>query len=225
MSRAIFPCAWIEFQQPMRATPFIVGLTGSIGMGKTTAARHFQRLGIPVFDADAAVAKLYSGEAAPLIENAFPGTVSDGVVDRERLAAAVLENISAIRNLEAIVHPLVRRSEARFLDQAAQAGARLAVLDIPLLLETRGEARCDAVLVVSAPSAIQRERVLARPGMTEEKLGAILRRQMPDEEKRIRAHFIIDTSRSQSASRRQIEAVIRALSGRPTRVVAHDGQS
>ena len=200
----------------MMGMPFIIGLTGSIGMGKTTASQHFRRLGIPVFDADQAVATLYCGEAAPLVEQAFPGTVHEGVVDRVRLAAAVLADTSAIRDLEAIVHPLVRRAEERFLRQTAEQGARLAVLDIPLLLETQGEARCDAVLVVSAPTPIQRQRVLARPGMTEEKLDAILQRQMPDGEKRVRAHFVIDTSRSHSAARRQIEAVVRALAARPT---------
>jgi dephospho-CoA kinase len=200
----------------MHAAPFIIGLTGSIGMGKTTAAQHFRRLGVPVFDADDAVAALYCGEAAPLVEKAFPGTVRDGVVDRERLAMAVLTDSSAIRGLEAIVHPLVRQAEERFLQGAAEEGARLVVLDIPLLLETRGEARCDAVLVVSAPSAVQRERVLARPTMTEEKLDAILQRQMPDAEKRLRAHFVLDTSRSHAAGRRQVEAVVRALAGRPS---------
>jgi dephospho-CoA kinase len=201
----------------MRAIPFILGLTGSIGMGKTTAAQHFRRMGVPVFDADRAVARLYSAEAAPLIEKAFPGTVRDGTVDRDLLATAVFAHRSAIRSLEAIVHPLVRSAERGFLREAAARGARLAVLDIPLLLETEGESRCDAVLVVSAPSALQRQRVLARPGMTEERLDAILQRQMPDEDKRRRAHFVIDTSHSHAMARRQVEAVIRALAGRPTR--------
>jgi dephospho-CoA kinase len=201
----------------MAAMPFTLGLTGSIGMGKTTAAQHFRRMGVPVFDADRAVAKLYSGEAAPLVEAAFPGTVQDGTVDRDRLAAAVLSDQSAIRDLEAIVHPLVREAEQAFLREAAQCGARLAVLDIPLLFETKGERRCAAVLVVSAPADVQRQRVLARAGMTEERLEAILQRQMPDAEKRRRAHFVIDTSRSHAAARRQVEAVIRALAGRPQR--------
>jgi dephospho-CoA kinase len=202
----------------MNGMPFILGLTGSIGMGKTTAAQHFRRMGVPVFDADRAVARLYSGEAAPLIEQAFPGTVRGGTVDRERLAEVVLADQSAIRHLETIVHPLVRTAELTFLKDAAAKGAPLAVLDIPLLLETAGEERCDAVLVVSAPAAVQRRRVLARPGMTEERLDAILRRQMPDEEKRSRAHFVIDTSHSLSAARRQVEAVVRALAARPTRL-------
>jgi dephospho-CoA kinase len=201
----------------MPATPFILGLTGSIGMGKTTAAQHFRRMGVPVFDADRAVAALYSGEAASLIEAAFPGTVRDGTVDRDLLATAALADPSAIRRLEAIVHPLVRKVQGGFIEAAAEGGARLVVLDIPLLLETRGEANCDAVLVVSAPAGIQRQRVLSRPGMTEERLDAILRRQMPDAEKRVRAHFVIDTSRAHAAARRQVEAVIRALAGRPTR--------
>ena len=201
----------------MLAMPFILGLTGSIGMGKTTAAQHFRRMSVPVFDADRAVARLYSGEAAPLIEEAFPGSVRDGRVDRDRLANAVFADQSAIRSLEAIVHPLVRMAELSFLEGAGAVGARLAVLDVPLLMETGGEKRCDAVLVVSAPPAVQRQRVLARPGMTEERLEAILQRQMPDEEKRRRAHFVIDTSHSHAAARRQVEAVIRALAGRPNR--------
>jgi dephospho-CoA kinase len=202
----------------MQAMPFILGLTGSIGMGKTTAAQHFRRMGVPVFDADRAVAKLYAGEAAPLIERAFPGTVRDGTVDRDLLATAVLADQAAIRSLEAIVHPLVRQLEHSFVERAAATGASLVVLDIPLLLETQGESRCDAVLVVSAPEPIQRQRVLARSGMTEDRLDAILRRQMPDEEKRRRAHFIVDTSRSHALARRQVDAVIRALAGRSTRI-------
>jgi dephospho-CoA kinase len=201
----------------MDSVPFILGLTGSIGMGKTTAAAHFRRVGVPVFDADRAVARLYSAEAAPLIEEAFPGTVRDGTVDRDLLATQVLADQAAIRRLEAIVHPLVRSLERRFLVAAGAAGARIAVLDIPLLFESGGDARCDAVVVVSASAAIQRQRVLARSGMTEERLDAILQRQMPDAEKRRRAHFVIDTSRSQAAGRRQVDALIRALAGRPTR--------
>jgi dephospho-CoA kinase len=201
----------------MRARPFILGLTGSIGMGKTTAAQYFRRIGVPVFDADQAVASLYAGEAAPLIEAEFPGTVTEGVVDRDRLGQRVLSDPAAIRRLEAIVHPLVRGKERQFFDNIGDAGVRVAVLDIPLLFETKGESRCDAVVVVSAPLATQRERVLKRPGMTQERLDAILRRQMPDEEKRSRAHFVIDTSRSRSASRRQVESLVRSLAGRPTR--------
>jgi dephospho-CoA kinase len=201
----------------MHATPFILGLTGSIGMGKTTAAKYFRRAGVPVFDADLAVARLYRAEAVPLIEEAFPGTVRDGVVDRDLLAKMVLKDQPAIRRLEAIVHPLVRSAERHFLQELGAACAHLAVLDIPLLFETCGEERCDAVVVVSASLQAQRERVLARPGMTEERFEAILRRQMPDAEKRRRAHFVIDTSRSHAAARRQVDALIRALAGRPSR--------
>ncbi|MBV9136375.1 MAG: dephospho-CoA kinase [Hyphomicrobiales bacterium] len=199
----------------MQLDPFILGLTGSIGMGKTTAAGHFRQAGVPVFDADLAVAQLYRSHAAPLIEAAFPGTVRGGTVDHDLLAKRVLTDQTAIRRLEAIVHPLVRKEETKFLREAASAG--LVVLDIPLLFETHGETRCDAVVVVSASPSAQRERVLARPGMTQERLAAILRRQMPDEEKRRRAHFVIDTSRSHLAARRQVDDVLRALAGRPSR--------
>ncbi|MBV8447446.1 MAG: dephospho-CoA kinase [Hyphomicrobiales bacterium] len=199
----------------MQLDPFILGLTGSIGMGKTTAAGHFRQAGVPVFDADLAVAQLYRSHAAPLIEAAFPGTVRGGTVDHDLLAKRVLIDQTAIRRLEAIVHPLVRKEETKFLREAASAG--LVVLDIPLLFETHGETRCDAVVVVSASPSAQRERVLARPGMTQERLAAILRRQMPDEEKRRRAHFVIDTSRSHLAARRQVDDVLRALAGRPSR--------
>jgi dephospho-CoA kinase len=204
----------------MHAMPFILGLTGSIGMGKTTAANHFRQAGVPVFDADLAVARLYHGEAVPLIEEAFPGTVRDGAVDRDLLAKRVLTDQPAIRHLEAIVHPLVRSAETRFLQELGAAGIGLAVLDIPLLFETQGETRCDAVVVVSASLAAQRERVLARAGMSEERFEAILQRQMPDAEKRRRAHFVIDTSRSHAAARRQVGALIRAVAGRPSRQLA-----
>ena len=199
----------------MQFNPFILGLTGSIGMGKTTAAGYFSQAGVPVFDADLAVAQLYRNEAAPLIEETFPGTVRDGAVDHDLLAQRALADPSAIRRLEAIVHPLVRIKEATFLRESAGVG--LVVLDIPLLFETHGERRCDAVVVVSAPLVAQRERVLGRPGMTEERFEAILHRQMPDEEKRRRAHFVIDTSRSHAAARRQVDDIIRALAGRPSR--------
>jgi dephospho-CoA kinase len=204
----------------MPLTPFILGLTGSIGMGKTTAAGYFRQAGVPVFDADHAVARLYQGGAAPLIEAEFPGTVHEGTVDRDLLARRVLADQKAIRRLESIVHPLVRAEERKFLSALGAAGVRLAVLDIPLLFETQGETRCDAVVVVSASPAAQRERVLARPGMTEERLEAILQRQMPDAEKRRRAHFVIDTSRCHAAARRQVDDIIRALAGRPPRQLA-----
>jgi dephospho-CoA kinase len=209
----------------MQVTPFILGLTGSIGMGKTTAAGYFRQAGVPVFDADHAVARLYRGDASPLIEAEFPGTVHEGTVDRDLLAKRVLADKKAMRRLESIVHPLVRAEERKFLSALSAEGVRLAVLDIPLLFETQGEVRCDAVVVVSASRGTQRERVLARPGMTEERLEAILRRQMPDAEKRRRAHFVIDTSRSHAAARRQVDDIIRALAGRPSRQLAGLGPS
>jgi dephospho-CoA kinase len=209
----------------MQAAPFILGLTGSIGMGKTTAAGYFRQAGVPVFDADQAVARLYRSDAAPLIEAEFPGTVRGGSVDRDLLAARVLADRQAIRRLESIVHPLVRAEERKFLSDPRTGSAPLAVLDVPLLLETGGEARCDGVVVVSASPSAQRERVLARPGMTEERLEAILERQMPDAEKRRRAHFVIDTSGSHAAARRQVDEIIRALAGRPSRQLAGLGSS
>ncbi|HVL72692.1 MAG TPA: dephospho-CoA kinase [Beijerinckiaceae bacterium] len=199
---------------------FVLGLTGSIGMGKSTTAALFRRAGAPVDDADAAVHALYRGEAAPLVEAAFPGTVVEGVVDRAALSKAVLGDPERIARLEGIVHPLVRRRRDRFLAEAAASGAAVAVLDIPLLLETGGDRDCDAVLVVTAPEAVQRQRVLARPGMTTEKLAAILAKQMPDREKRRRAHFLVDTGRGFEAAERQVRDILRALAGRPGRVLA-----
>jgi dephospho-CoA kinase len=192
---------------------FVLGLTGSIGMGKSATAGIFRRLGVPVHDADAAVHGLYRGRAAPLVEKAFPGTVADGMVDRGRLGAAVLGDPARMRELEAIVHPLVREEEDTFLKRAALAP--VAVLDIPLLFETGGEARCDATLVVTAPALVQRERVLARPGMTEEKFQSILSKQMPDAEKRARAHFIVDTSRGFISAEAQVRSILACLAGRP----------
>lgn len=191
---------------------FVLGLTGSIGMGKSATAAMFRASGVPVHDADAAVHALYRGRAAPLIAEAFPGTVTDGVVDRGLLGAQVIGNPERLRALEAIVHPLVREERDRFL--ARHAGAPLAVLDIPLLLETGGERDCDAVAVVTAPAEVQRERVLARPGMTAERFAAILAKQMPDADKRRRAHFLVDTGRGFPAAERQVSAIIRALAGR-----------
>jgi dephospho-CoA kinase len=190
----------------------IWGLTGSIGMGKSTAARAFRRLGVPVFDADAAVHALQAkgGRAVRPIGAAFPGTVTGGAVDREALRRAVLGDPAALKRLEAIVHPLVRAEQRRFLARWRGRGARLVVLDIPLLFETRRPAReFDAVIVVSAPAAVQRARVLARPGMTESRLDAILARQMPDAEKRRRANHVIRTG----LSRRHAEAAVRRLVG------------
>ncbi len=195
---------------------FVLGLTGSIGMGKSATAAIFRRLGVPVHDADAAVHRLYGGCAAPLIEKAFPGTVGDGVVDRVKLGAAVLGSPARLKELEAIVHPLVREEEEAFLKKAAGLSP-IAVLDIPLLFETGGERRCDAVLVVTAPESVQRQRVLARPGMTEEKFNAILAKQMPDGEKRARAHFLADTSRGFLSAEAQVRSVLACLAGRPGR--------
>ena len=195
---------------------FVLGLTGSIGMGKSATAALFRRLGVPVHDADATVHRLYRGRAAPLIEKAFPGTVIDGAVDRARLGAAVLDKPERMKQLEAIVHPLVREEEESFLKRVA-ALSPVAVLDIPLLFETGGEARCDAVLVVTAPAAVQRARVLARPGMTEAKFHAILARQMRDEDKRTRAHFLVDTSRGFASAEAQVRSILACLAGRPGR--------
>lgn len=188
----------------------ILGLTGGIGMGKSTAAATFRRHGVPVFDADAAVHRLQArgGRAVAPIGRAFPGTTRDGAVDREALRRAVLGDRAALTRLERIVHPLVRDEERRFLARARRAGRRLVVLDIPLLFETRGEARCDAVVVVSAPAATQRARVLRRPGMTPERLAAILARQTPDAEKRRRADHVIRTGLSRAHARRAIRRLL-----------------
>lgn len=186
----------------------VLGLTGSIGMGKSTTARLFSEEGVPVHDADAAVHRLYEGEAAPLVEAAFPGTTRHGVVDRKELGKRVLGDAAALARLEAIVHPLVRGAERRFLDEARAAGARLVVLDVPLLFETGRERDVDAVVVVSAGAKEQRRRVMERPGMTEETFGRILARQLPDAEKRARADVVIDTSRGIEAAREQARAVI-----------------
>ena len=190
-----------------------LGLTGSIGMGKSTTADLLRAAGVPVHDADATVHALYRGAAVGRIEAAFPGTTRDGAVDRAALAAAVLGDDGAVRRLEAIVHPLVRAAETDFLDAARARGARIVVLDIPLLFETGGAARVDAVATVSAPASVQRARVLARPGMTAEKFAQILARQMPDAEKRRRSHFVVDTSRGLDPARDQVEGMLRALRG------------
>ncbi len=197
---------------------FILGLTGSIGMGKSTTSGLFRQRGIAVHDADAAVHGLYRGRAVAPIEQAFPGVVRDGAVDRGLLSAAVLGKPDALARLEAIIHPLVREEEEAFLARCRQAGAGVAVLDVPLLLETGGEGRCDAVLVVTAPAEIQKARVLARPEMTEDKFAAILARQMRDAEKRRRAHFLVDSGQGLMAARRQVGSILRLLAGRPGRV-------
>lgn len=192
----------------------VIGLTGSIGMGKTTAAKMFAEMGVPIYSADDAVHRLYAGRAAPLIEKAFPGTVTNGVVDRQKLSAQVLGNAQALKQLEAIVHPLVRQEEAAFMDKAIKEKADIVLLDIPLLFETGAEHRVDKIVVVSAPEEIQRKRVLARPEMTIEKLESILARQMPDAQKREKADYIIDTSGSFEATRQQIENILKNLRGK-----------
>jgi len=196
---------------------FIIGLTGSLGMGKSTTARFFAEQGVPVHDADAVVHRLYEGEAAAAIEAAFPGATSLGKVDRNRLAALVLDDPTALKKLEAIVHPLVQTAERQLLAQVESRQEKVAVLDIPLLFETGGDKRVDAVVVVSAPADVQRSRVLARPGMTIEKLDAILGRQMPDAEKRRRADFVVDTSRGFDAARAQVRAILDAVATMPKR--------
>jgi dephospho-CoA kinase len=194
---------------------FVIGLTGSVGMGKSTTAALFRGLGVPVHDADAAVHRLYAGAAVPLVEEAFPGVTRDGAIDRGALKARVLGDSEAMRRLEGIVHPLVRAEEDAFL--AKHSAASLAVLDVPLLLETGGDARCDAVLVVTAPAAVQKQRVLSRPGMTQQTFEAILARQMPDSDKRARAHFIVDTGRGLDAAAAQVAGIVRTVAGRPGR--------
>ena len=195
----------------------VLGLTGSIGMGKSTAAGFFAEAGVPVHDADAVVHRLYAGEAVPAIEAAFPGTTSDAKIDRGRLAERVLADPAALKRLEAIVHPLVRRDEEQFLAQAEAAGAEVVVLNIPLLFETGGDRRCDAVVVVSAPVEMQRERVMSRPGMTEEKFASLLGKQVPDAEKRRRADFVVDSSKDFDSTRAQIRAILRDAARLPRR--------
>lgn len=189
----------------------VLGLTGSIGTGKSTTAAMFRDLDIPVHDADATVHDLYRGEAVQPVAARFPGALKDGVIDRKALSALLADAPDGFRDLEAIIHPLVRAREAAFLAKEREKGVPLVVLDIPLLYETGGEARVDKVVVVTCDSETQRARVLARPGMTEEKFQLILSRQMPDAEKRRRADFIIDTGRGLEAARKQVEEVIAEL--------------
>jgi dephospho-CoA kinase len=191
----------------------VLGLTGSIGMGKSTTATMFAEEGIPVHDSDATVHRLYAGKAAPLVENAFPQTVRDGQVDRERLAKAVMDDADALARLEAMIHPLVRADADSFVERHRKQGASLVVLDIPLLFETGGERRVDKIVVVTAPPDVQRRRVLTRPGMSEEKFRAILAKQVPDSEKRRSADFVIDTSKGMGAARRSVKAIIAELAG------------
>jgi dephospho-CoA kinase len=194
---------------------FVLGLTGSIGMGKSTTARFFAEAGVPVHDSDAVVHALYEGEAVAAVAAAFPGTAVDGRIDRAKLAAQLVGDAAAIKRLEAIVHPLVRAATQRFLDEQAASGARVIVLDIPLLFETGGERRVDAVVVVSAPADVQRARVLGRSGMTAERLDTLLARQMSDAEKRARAHFVVDSSRSFDSARTQVHGILRAVAALP----------
>jgi dephospho-CoA kinase len=196
---------------------FVLGLTGSVGMGKSTTAGFFAEAGVPVHDADAAVHRLYEGAAVAAIEAAFPGTTAGGKVDRDLLSARVLGDAAALKTLEAIVHPLVQEAERRMLAEAQARGEKIAVLDIPLLFETGGDRRVDAVVVVSAPPDVQRARVLERPGMTVAKLDAILAKQMPDEEKRRRADFVVDTSLGFDAARAQVRAILDAVAKMPKR--------
>src|SRR5436305_1529421 len=191
--------------------PFVLCLTGSLGMGKSTAAKFFAECGVPVHDSDAAVHALYEGEAVPLIEQAFPGSTSGGKVDRNKLAAMVLNDQAALARLEAIIHPLVTASREKFLPQAQARGAPPLVVDIPLPLETAAESQCDAVVVVSAPAEIQRARALDRPGMTEEKFATLLAKQMPDAQKRRRADFVVDSSQSFDHTRAQIRDILQSV--------------
>jgi dephospho-CoA kinase len=186
----------------------ILGLTGSIGMGKSTTAKLFAEAGVPVYDADATVHRLYEGEAAPAIEAAFPGTTADGKVDRSKLSARVVHDPAAMKQLEQIVHPMLGASRQKFMDDAERSGAPIVVVDVPLLFETGGEKRVDAVVVVTTTPETQRQRILARDNMTGEKLEAILARQLPDAEKRKRADFVVDTSHGLDPVRARIRDIL-----------------
>jgi len=194
---------------------FILGLTGSIGMGKTTTARLFAEEGVPVHDSDAAVHRLYEGDAVAAIEQAFPGTTAAGKVDRQKLGAKVVNDAAALKRLEGIVHPLVRQSETKFLEAARARGESIVVLDIPLLYETGGEKRVDAVVVVTAPAEIQRKRVLERPGMTPDKFAVLLEKQVPDAQKRVRADFIVDSGHGVEPAREQVRQILREVATLP----------
>jgi dephospho-CoA kinase len=195
----------------------ILGLTGSIGMGKSTAARMLRRLGVPVHDADAVVHRLLGrgGAAVAAVESAFPGVVVGGAVDRTELGRRVFGDNTALKRLEAILHPMVREAEHRFLQAARRRKAPLVVLDIPLLFETGGEKRCDATAVVTAPAFLQAQRVLARPGMTPARLAAVLAKQMPDAEKRKRADFIVPTGLGRGPALRRLRAIVRLMRTTP----------
>lgn len=191
----------------------IIGLTGSIGMGKSATSQMLREAGLVVHDADAAVHELYASTAVPLIEAEFPGTTFEGRVDRHRLAERVLGDAAALGNLESLIHPMIAESRQRFLQHHAARGRKIAVLDIPLLFETGIEPEVDLILVVTAAPAVQRQRVLSRPGMTPVRFQQILQKQMPDSRKRLRAHAIIWTDQGFAAARRQIEGLLRACAG------------
>jgi dephospho-CoA kinase len=195
----------------------VLGLTGSIGMGKSTTAKLFAEAGVPVYDADAIVHLIYEGEAAPAIEAAFPGTTAGGKVDRSRLSARVVHDPAAMQRLEQIVHPMLRAYHQKFLDDALHSGAPVAVLDVPLLFETGGEKRVDAVVVVTADPDVQRQRVLARDNMTSAMLDAILARQLPDPEKRKRADFVVDTSHGLDPVRERVREILIEVAKMPRR--------
>jgi len=197
------------------AKPFVLCLTGSLGMGKSTAAKFFAEAGVPVHDSDAVVHALYENEAVAAIEAAFPGTTSGGKIDRNKLAANVINDKAALARLEAIVHPLVAKAREKFLANAQANGVPVVVLDIPLLFEIGGSSGCDAVVVVSAPAEIQRVRAFARPGMTEDKFAALLAKQVPDAEKRARADFIVDSSQGLDHARAQVHDILRAIAKMP----------
>jgi dephospho-CoA kinase len=197
----------------------VIGLTGSIGMGKSAAAAQFARAGVPVFDADAEVHRLYGGEAVPLIEAAFPGVTRGACVDRELLAREVAPSPEKLKQLERIVHPLVVKAEIAFLREQEAKGAKLALLEIPLLFETGSETRVDVTVVISAPETVQKQRVLTRPGMSEAKLAGLLARQLPDAEKRVRADFVVDTGTTLADMQAQIDTLIESLKGRKGRVM------
>ncbi|MBU6457796.1 MAG: dephospho-CoA kinase [Bradyrhizobium sp.] len=195
----------------------VLGLTGSIGMGKSTTAKLFAEAGVPVYDADATVHLIYEGEAVPAIESAFPGSTADGKVDRAKLSAQVMQDAAAIKRLEQIVHPMLRAHHRKFLDEAEQSGAPVAVVDVPLLFETGGEKHVDAVVVVTTSPEVQRQRILARDNMTGEKLDVILKRQLPDAEKRQRADFIVDTSHGLDPVRARIRDILDQAGKMPRR--------
>jgi dephospho-CoA kinase len=195
----------------------VLGLTGSVAMGKSTTAGFFAEAGVPVYDADSVVHRLYEGDAVPVVEAAFPGTTADGKIDRVKLGSRVMGDLAALRQLEAIVHPMVQDAERRFLAEAEAKGAPVVVLDIPLLFETGGDSRVDAVVVATAPAEVQRARAMTRSGMTEQRFEAMLARQMPDSEKRLRADFLVDTSHGFDDARAQVRAILDKVATMPKR--------